>query len=106
MKTLIGSLYIAAVLSGLAGLWFSVVPTLSYLFSRFDGDFTYRPLESFIYREGVLFMLSLGVLMVAHIGVHLAPVFDSESCGEDEKEALSNLSGTPWDPKRKAPGRD
>lgn len=76
MKTIIGYLYIAALLTGLAGLFFSIVPTSVHVIDRFDGDFTHRPFETFIFREGILLLLSLGVLMLAHIGTTLVPVFD------------------------------
>ena len=100
MKTIIGYLYIAALLSGLAGLWFSIVPTIAHFIDRIDGDFTHRALETFIYKEGILLLLSLGVLMLTHIGTSLTDVFDESTETENEKEELNNLSGTPWDPKR------
>ena len=101
MKTIIGYLYIAALLAGLAGLFFSVVPTIVYMIDRFDGDFTHRPFETFIFREGILLLLSLGVLMLAHIGTNLVPVFDEGTQKEEENKKLNNLSETPWDPNRK-----
>ncbi len=101
MKTIIGYLYISALLSGLAGLWFSIIPTVAYLIDRFDGEFTYRPLETFIYKEGILLLLSLGVLMLAHVGTSLVSVFDEGTEKKKEKEELNNLSGTPWGPKQK-----
>lgn len=100
MKNLTGSLYIASLLAGLAGVWFSVMPTLVYLIDRFDGDFAYRPFESFLYREGILLLVSLGVLMLAHIGTNVVGVFDEGTQKKEDKE-LNNLSGTPWDPDRK-----
>jgi hypothetical protein len=101
MKTLIGYLYIASLLTGLAGLWFSVVPTVAYVFGRFDGDFIYRPLETFIYKEGLLLLLSLGILMLAHIGTNAVSVFDEESTEKKKGDKLNNLSGTPGDSKHK-----
>ena len=100
MKTLTGYLYIASLLTGLAGVWLSVVPTLVYLLDRFDGDFTCRPFESFLYREGILLLVSLGVLMLTHIGTNVVSVFDEGTQKKENKE-LNNLSETPWDPDRK-----
>lgn len=38
--------------------------------------------------------------MLPHIGTNVVKVFD-DGIEEKTKEQLSNLSGTPWDPKQK-----
>lgn len=84
IKGLVGYLYIAAILSGVISLIYSLFPFGKYFVGWIQGDGSNWSWEAYIFKEGMLLLVSLGILMLAHIGISIAKVFDDEDAADKE----------------------
>jgi len=97
-------LHLLALVAGTAGLWIGGRPLVAHLYDRVDGDYIFDP--DGLFRATAIFLSSLILLVLLEFRyacAHAPGVRDSSEEADGDKNApLGNLSGTPWDPKRKS----
>jgi hypothetical protein len=84
---------------GLSGVWIGGKPIVIHIAGRISGSDSID--NEMFFRSFIILLVSLVLLILVHFGHILCDVWGIKEGNRNPKGKLTNLSGTPWEPKSK-----